>query len=215
MTAIKESSVRKGSMTTPLELASEVRWHDQKVSTQMRLDAMAQKGMCIWFTGLSGSGKSTLANALDLALHGVGKKTYLLDGDNLRHGLCQDLGMREQDRAENIRRAGEVAKLMVDAGLVVLCAFISPYQRDRDRVRGLFDEGQFLEVHVSTPLAVCEGRDPKGLYGKARVGLISDFTGVSSPYEAPVAPEFVVDTSSESLDYAVGRLMATGTGLSS
>ncbi|AGI26116.1 adenylylsulfate kinase [Pseudomonas sp. ATCC 13867] len=188
-------------------LSSEVRWHEQKVTTQMRAEVMQQRGACIWFTGLSGAGKSTLANALDVALYAAGRKTYLLDGDNVRHGLCRDLGMAEADRAENIRRAGEVAKLMVDAGLIVLCAFISPYRRDRERLRAQFQPGQFVEVHVSTPLDLCEQRDPKGLYSKARQGLISDFTGIDSPYEVPPAPEFVVDTSLEPLDLSIRRLL--------
>ncbi|WP_152226250.1 adenylyl-sulfate kinase [Pseudomonas sp. SCB32] len=189
------------------ELKSHVRWHEQQVTTQMRSGVMRQKGACIWFTGLSGSGKSTLANALDVALHEAGKKTYLLDGDNIRHGLCRDLGMSEAERSENIRRAGETAKLMVDAGLVVLCAFISPYCRDRERVRALFEPAQFVEVYVSTPLDQCEQRDPKGLYSKARQGLISSFTGLDSPYEAPSAPDFIIDTSAEHLQVSVHRLL--------
>lgn len=168
---------------------------------------MQQRGACIWFTGLSGSGKSTLANVLDLRLHEAGKKTCLLDGDNIRHGLCQDLGMSAADRAENIRRAGEVAKLMVDAGLIVLCAFISPYQRDRERLRALFDPGRFVEVYVATPLSLCEQRDPKGLYSKARQGLIRGFTGIDSPYETPLEPELRVDTSWEPLEDSVQRLL--------
>lgn len=185
---------------------AEVRWHEQKVTAPMRADALQQNGLCIWFTGLSGSGKSTLANALDLSLYAAGMRTYLLDGDNLRHGLCSDLGMQEEDRTENIRRAGEVARLMVDAGLIVLCAFISPYQRDRDRVRALFTPSQFVEVHVSTPLEQCEIRDPKGLYSKARKGLISNFTGLDSPYEIPATPDFKIDTSVEHLQDSVLRL---------
>jgi adenylylsulfate kinase len=173
----------------------------------MRSAAMSQRGLCVWFTGLSGAGKSTLANAMDIELHQAGKRTYLLDGDNLRHGLCRDLGMSEADRTENIRRVGEVAKLMVDAGLIVLCAFISPYQRDREQVRTLFGAEQFIEVYVSTPLTVCEQRDAKGLYRKVRQGLLSGFTGVDSPYEAPLAPEFSIDTSSESLTDAVQRML--------
>lgn len=188
------------------QLASQVHWHAQKVSTHMRETLMQQKGMCLWFTGLSGSGKSTLANALDGELHRVGAKTYLIDGDNIRHGLCRDLGMDEAERSENIRRAGEVARLMVDAGLVVLCAFISPYQRDRQRVRALFEPAQFIEVYVATPQALCERRDPKGLYRKARKGLISNFTGIDSPYERPVAAEVVVDTGVERIEDAVRRL---------
>ncbi|WP_454866429.1 adenylyl-sulfate kinase [Pseudomonas umsongensis] len=190
-----------------IQLNSHVRWHEHRVTSQMRSAAMSQKGLCVWFTGLSGAGKSTLANAMDIELHQAGKRTYLLDGDNLRHGLCRDLGMSEADRTENIRRVGEVAKLMVDAGLIVLCAFISPYQRDREQVRTLFGAEQFIEVYVSTPLTVCEQRDAKGLYRKVRQGLLSGFTGVDSPYEAPLAPEFSIDTSSESLIDAVQRML--------
>ncbi|MNJ54686.1 Adenylyl-sulfate kinase [compost metagenome] len=190
-----------------IQLNSHVRWHEHRVTSQMRSAAMSQRGLCVWFTGLSGAGKSTLANAMDIELHQVGKRTYLLDGDNLRHGLCRDLGMSEADRTENIRRVGEVAKLMVDAGLIVLCAFISPYQRDREQVRTLFGAEQFIEVYVSTPLTVCEQRDAKGLYRKVRQGLLSGFTGVDSPYEAPLAPEFSIDTSSESLTDAVQRML--------
>jgi len=190
-----------------IQLNSHVRWHEHRVTSQMRSAAMSQRGLCVWFTGLSGAGKSTLANAMDIELHQAGKRTYLLDGDNLRHGLCRDLGMSEADRTENIRRVGEVAKLMVDAGLIVLCAFISPYQRDREQVRTLFGAEQFIEVYVSTPLTVCEQRDAKGLYRKVRQGLLSGFTGVDSPYEAPLAPEFSIDTSSESLTDAVQRML--------
>lgn len=188
-------------------LASQVRWHEQKVTTEMRSEGMGQQGACVWFTGLSASGKSTLANALDAALYIDGKKCYLLDGDNFRHGLCCDLGMEEADRSENIRRAGEVAKLMADAGLIVLCAFISPCQRDRDRVRALFNSSRFIEVYVSTPLEFCEGRDPKGLYSKARQGLISNFTGIDSPYELPTAPDVIIDTSIEPIDESLKRVL--------
>ncbi|WP_078474127.1 adenylyl-sulfate kinase [Pseudomonas sp. MF4836] len=190
-----------------IQLNSHVRWHEHRVTSQMRAASMSQKGLCVWFTGLSGAGKSTLANALEIELHRAGKKTYLLDGDNVRHGLCGDLGMSEVDRTENVRRAGEVAKLMVDAGLIVLCAFISPYQRDRERVRALFESEQFVEVYVSTPLKACETRDTKGLYSKARQGLLCGLTGVDSPYEQPVAPEISVDTCSVPLADAVQRLL--------
>lgn len=168
---------------------------------------MRQKGACVWFTGLSGSGKSTLANALDVALSSSGKKTFLLDGDNLRHGLCSDLGMTESDRCENIRRAGEVAKLMSDAGLIVICAFISPYEKDRKLVRGLFDCSQFIEVYLSTDIQVCEQRDPKGLYSKARKGLIRNFTGIDSAYEPPHFSEFKFDTNCQSVEMIVKKLI--------
>ncbi|WP_371915410.1 adenylyl-sulfate kinase [Pseudomonas sp. CC6-YY-74] len=152
------------------------------VSPAMRARALRQKPACIWFTGLSGAGKSTLANALEFALHECGLQTMLLDGDNLRHGLCQDLTMSAADRTENIRRVAEVARLMVDAGLIVVAAFISPFARDREAARARFAPGEFIEVFVDTPLAICEQRDPKGLYRQVRAGMIKDFTGVDSPY---------------------------------
>lgn len=164
-------------------------WHPHAVTKQHRSDAKGQRPLVIWFTGLSGAGKSTLAGALEEALAGLGKHTYLLDGDNVRHGLCGDLGFDEGARRENIRRVGEVAKLMVDAGLIVLTAFISPYREERDLVRGLLGEGEFVEVFVDAPLSVCEERDPKGLYKKARAGEITNFTGIDAAYEAPLKPE--------------------------
>lgn len=146
----------------------------------------------MWFTGLSGSGKSTLADAVERQLFAANIQTYLLDGDNVRHGLCHDLGFNESDRQENMRRIGEVAKLMVDAGLVVSTAFISPYRADRQRVRELFSDDQFIEIYVDTPLYICEQRDPKGLYSKARAGEIANFTGIDSPYEPPISPELYI-----------------------
>jgi len=147
----------------------------------------------LWFTGLSGSGKSTLAGALEQALFSLGVSTYLLDGDNVRHGLCRDLGFSDEDRRENIRRVGEVAKLMVDAGLVVLTAFISPHKVEREMVRAQLAEGQFIEIFVDTPLETCEARDPKGLYKKARAGELKNFTGIDSIYQAPEKPEIHID----------------------
>lgn len=160
----------------------------------MRAASLGQTPRCIWLTGLSGSGKSTIANALESALHGEGYHTFLLDGDNVRHGLNKDLGMSEADRTENIRRVGEVAKLMVDAGLIVVSAFISPFRDDRDCVREMFAPSEFIEVFVDASLEECERRDPKGLYKKAREGIIRDFTGIDSPYEAPAAAELTVHT---------------------
>jgi adenylyl-sulfate kinase len=168
---------------------------------------MAQQPRCIWLTGLSGSGKSTIANALDATFNTNGIKSFLLDGDNVRHGLNKDLGMTEADRAENIRRVGEVAKLMVDAGLIVICAFISPYNRDRQMVRSIFDYNQFLEVYLETPLAVCEDRDPKGLYKKARAGVIKQFTGISAPYETPENPEVAINTAELSTGDSVKHII--------
>ena len=164
-------------------------WHQHSVERQQREKRNGHQGALLWFTGLSGSGKSTLAGALEQQLFSANIHTYLLDGDNVRHGLCRDLGFSDQDRQENIRRIGEVAKLMVDAGLLVSAAFISPYRQERDVVRSLFDKNQFIEVYVDTPLAVCEQLDPKGLYQKARAGEIRQFTGIDSPYEPPIAAE--------------------------
>ena len=165
------------------------------------------KPAVIWFTGLSGSGKSTIANHLENELYKLGCHTYLLDGDNVRHGLNRDLGFTHSDRVENIRRMGEVAKLFADAGQIVLTAFISPFKSDRAMVRGLLPEGQFIEVFVDTPLEECEKRDPKGLYKKARAGEIGYFTGISSPYEAPEDPEVAIDTINDSNEQSVARII--------
>ena len=167
-----------------------------------------QRACCIWFTGLSGAGKTTLGNRLDQTLVAHGLHSYLLDGDRLRKGLCQDLGMNEDSRRENVRRIGEVAKLMVDAGLIVIVSAISPYREDRDACREHFTEGQFIEVHVSTPLIECMRRDAKGLYRAVREGRIRNFTGIDSPYQAPAEPEFVVDTSTDSGDTFIDQLLA-------
>ncbi len=168
-------------------------WHPHPVTREQREQLRGHRGAVLWFTGLSGSGKSTVAGALEQVLHARGVGTYLLDGDNVRHGLCRDLGFSDDDRRENIRRVGEVARLMVDAGLVVLSAFISPHRAERQMVRELAGEGRFLEIFVDTPLAVCEARDPKGLYRKARAGELRNFTGIDSAYEAPPAPELHLD----------------------
>ncbi|WP_322527552.1 sulfate adenylyltransferase subunit CysN [Salinicola sp. LHM] len=183
-------------------------WHDMAVTKRRRAERNRQKPSIIWFTGLSGAGKSTVADALERQLFGMGYNTYLLDGDNVRHGLCRDLGFSDEDRQENIRRIGEVARLMVDAGMVTLVSFISPFRDDRRMIRNLVEDGEFIEVFVNTPLAVCEQRDPKGLYRKARRGEISQFTGISSPYEAPESPEVEIDTSAYDLEETVGRLIA-------
>ncbi|MEB6338217.1 adenylyl-sulfate kinase [Serratia rhizosphaerae] len=164
-------------------------WHPHAVTRADRETRNGHRGVVLWFTGLSGSGKSTVAGALEQALHAMGVRTYLLDGDNVRHGLCRDLGFSDDDRRENIRRVGEVAKLMVDAGLVVLTAFISPHRAERQMVRDMLDDGQFVEVFVDTPLAICEARDPKGLYKKARAGELRNFTGIDAVYQAPEAAD--------------------------
>lgn len=188
-------------------------WQDTAVMKAQRSQALGQKPMVLWFTGLSGAGKTSIANAVEERLQALGRATYLLDGDNIRHGLCSDLGFSPEDRAENIRRIGEVARLMVDAGLIVMASFISPSDAQRQRVRKAFATGEFHEVYISTPLAVCEERDPKGLYKLARSGQLAQFTGVSAAYEAPPAPELSIDTSTTSLpecarllvDYIVAR----------
>ena len=177
------------------------------VSTADRERLMGQRGCVLWFTGLSGSGKSTLANTLDAELHGRGIKTVLLDGDNVRHGLCGDLGFSADDRHENLRRIAEVAKLMADTGLVVLTAFVSPYRSDRDRARAIVGPERFAEIYVDAPVEVCATRDVKGLYAKAQAGLITDFTGVNSPYEAPLAPELTVASGSEPLTQSAAHVL--------
>ncbi len=188
-------------------------WHHGAVSRADREKLNDHKSMILWFTGLSGAGKSTLANEVEALLHKKGKRTYILDGDNVRQGLCGDLTFSDDDRVENIRRIGEVAKLMVDAGLITLSAFISPFRAERQRVRDLVSEGDFIEVYCRCDLSVCEERDVKGLYKKARAGEIAEFTGISSPYEEPENAEVVVDTDKHSLqecaeqvvDYLVGK----------
>lgn len=175
--------------------ATNITWHETTVSMKDREQLLNQRGCVIWFTGLSGSGKSTLANVVAHLLHERKHHTYVLDGDNVRHGLNKNLGFSPEDREENIRRVGEVARLFVDAGTIVMTAFISPYRADRDQARGLLSENRFVEVYVDCPLDVCEERDPKGLYKKARSGEIKEFTGISAPYETPDNPEIVIDTS--------------------
>ena len=169
--------------------ASNVHWQAQDIDQAARALLKQQQPQCVWFTGLSGSGKSTLANLLEKRLHAAGRHTCLLDGDNLRQGLNRDLGFSDADRVENIRRVAEVSRLMVDAGLIVLVSFISPFRSDRRMARSLFAEGEFVEVYVDTPIEVCEERDVKGLYAKARRGELKNFTGIDSPYEAPERPE--------------------------
>ena len=183
-------------------------WHDHHVSKHERATIKQQKPCILWFTGLSGSGKSTIANAVEAALLSHSKHTYLLDGDNIRMGLNKGLTFSDKDRIENIRRIGEVSKLFVDAGLIVLTAFISPFQRDRDMVRNLVEEKEFIEVFVDTPLEICEQRDPKGLYKKARKGEISNFTGIDSPYEAPNTPEIHIKNDKISIDEAVEQVIS-------
>ena len=168
-------------------------YHKGNISKADRSKCYSQKPCILWFTGLSASGKSTIANEVESILFGLQKHSYLLDGDNIRMGLNKDLGFSKEDRNENIRRIGEVSKLFVDAGMIVLTAFISPFRRERDRVRELMEDGEFIEIFIDTPLAICESRDPKGLYKKAKRGEIPDFTGIDSPYESPYNPEIHID----------------------
>lgn len=181
-------------------MSENIVWHQHNVSHQDRCQQKSQKPCVLWFTGLSGSGKSTVANAVEALLFKNNNHSYLLDGDNVRHGLNKDLSFNDEDRVENVRRIGEVAKLFADSGLIVLSAFISPFRTDRQQVRELLNEGEFIEVFVDTPLEVCEQRDPKGLYKKARAGDIQNFTGLDSPYETPESPEIHLQAGSKPVD---------------
>ncbi len=183
-----------------VQKSSNITWHQGDVTTKDREALLNQKGVVLWFTGLSGSGKSTLAHAVEKALHTEGYLTYVLDGDNIRHGLNKNLGFSPEDRQENIRRIGEVAKLFADAGVITMTAFISPYRADRDQARQLCPEKRFVEIYVKVPLDIAEERDPKGLYKKARAGEIKEFTGISAPYEEPEAAEIEIDTSLVTLE---------------
>ena len=189
-------------------MSTNIVWNKHAVDKARRAESLGQKPRVLWFTGLSGSGKSTIANLLEQKLTAQDKHTYLLDGDNIRHGLCGDLGFTAQDRVENIRRISEVSKLFVDAGMIVITAFISPFRADRAFCRNLLAEGEFVEVFVDTPIEVCEQRDPKGLYKKARSGDIKDFTGIDSDYEAPNTPEIRLEYVEESAEQTVERLYA-------
>lgn len=188
--------------------SSNIHWHEAVVSRLLRERRNGHKSFILWFTGLSGSGKSTLAHAVEEALYERGCRTFVFDGDNVRHGLCADLGFSAEDREENIRRIGEMAKLFTEAGVIALTAFISPYRADRARVRALVAPEDFIEIYCHCPLEVCEQRDVKGLYAKARQGLIKDFTGVSSVYEAPETPELSLDTGSLPLTECVEQVLA-------
>jgi adenylylsulfate kinase len=187
--------------------ATNVTWHDHHVSKTKRAGLNGHKGAVLWLTGLSACGKSTIANTVDHLLHSQGKRTYVLDGDNVRMGLNKNLGFSAEDRTENIRRIGEVAKLFADAGLITLTAFISPYREDRNKVRELFGEGEFLEIYVNASLETCEARDPKGLYKKARAGEIKGFTGIDDPYEAPENPEIELDADNKGIDELAGEVI--------
>jgi adenylylsulfate kinase len=187
--------------------ATNVVWHSHTVKREERENLLKQKGVVIWFTGLSGSGKSTVANEVAHKLHTMRKVAYILDGDNIRHGLNKDLGFSPEDREENIRRISEVANLFADAGIITLTAFISPYRKDRDFCRSLAGEGRFIEVYTKASLDTCEERDPKGMYKKAREGIIKEFTGISAPYEHPLNPELLIDTDVENVEESAEKVM--------
>ncbi len=182
-------------------------WHHATVTRKRREADHGHRAVVLWFTGLSGAGKSTLAHAVEEELHQRSCSTYVLDGDNVRHGLCSDLGFSELDRQENIRRIGEMSKLFIEAGVITLTAFISPFRNDREKVRSLMPHGDFIEIYCKAPLEVCEQRDIKGLYARARRGEIPDFTGISSPYEEPDKPELVVPTGTEPLEHCVRMVL--------
>jgi bifunctional enzyme CysN/CysC len=192
-----------------LRRSHNIHWQDVKVDKSARAEQNSHGPAVVWLTGLSGSGKSTIANIVESKLHALGVRTYLLDGDNVRHGLNRDLGFTDADRVENIRRIAEVSALMVDAGLVVLVSFISPFRAERRLAREAVEDGEFIEVHVDTPLALAEERDPKGLYAKARRGELANFTGIDSPYEPPEAPEVRIDTTVTSAEDAADEIIDT------
>ena len=211
---LTNATVAAGMLHFSLRRAQNVHWQALDISREAHASLKNQKPAVLWFTGLSGSGKSTIANLVEKKLHRMNRHTFLLDGDNVRHGLNKDLGFTEADRIENIRRVGEVAKLMVDAGLIVITAFISPFRAEREMVRAMLPEGDFIEVFIDTSLAEAEKRDVKGLYKKARSGQLKNFTGIDSPYEAPLAPEVRIDTTTMSAEQAatviVNRLLGDG-----
>ena len=190
-----------------LSKATNVVWHNASIDREDRAMQRGHGSAILWFTGLSGSGKSTLANAVNTVLHKSGYSTYVLDGDNIRHGLCKDLGFSDHDREENIRRIGEVSKLFLDAGIIVLTAFVSPFRNDRNNARALVGKNDFIEIYCSADLRICEARDPKGLYAKAREGIIKDFTGISSPYEEPKSPELLIDTGNIKIEECVDKVI--------
>lgn len=190
-----------------IQKATNITWHEGNITKQDRERLLQQKGVVLWYTGLSGSGKSTLALAVEEKLFEQGHLCMVLDGDNIRHGLNKNLGFSPADREENIRRIGEVSKLFADAGMITMTAFISPYRKDRDQARSLLNEGEFIEIYVEVPLDVAEERDPKGLYKKARSGEISEFTGISAPYEEPLNPELTINTAHAPVEQCVDQVL--------
>jgi len=182
-------------------------WHHATVTRQRRNIQNNHKSTVLWFTGLSGSGKSTLAHAVEEELHQIGCRTIVLDGDNIRHGLCKDLDFSDENRKENIRRIGEVAKLFIESGVITLTAFISPFKEERNKARELLADGDLIEIYVKCPISVCEARDVKGMYKKAKANKIKNFTGISSPYEVPESPDLIVDTDQEILDESVDKVL--------
>ncbi|KRC81696.1 sulfate adenylyltransferase subunit CysN [Sphingomonas sp. Root241] len=206
---VTNATVAAGMLHHALRRAQNVHWQAVEITREAHAAQKGQRARLLWFTGLSGSGKSTIANLVEKKLHAMGKHSFLLDGDNIRHGLNRDLGFSDADRVENIRRVGEVARLMTDAGLIVLTAFISPFRAEREMVRAMLPEGDFFEIFIDTPIAEAERRDPKGLYRKARAGEIANFTGISSPYEAPENPQIRIDTTKETPEAAAERIVET------
>lgn len=204
---INNQTIGMGMINFSLRRSQNIQLQNLTINKNLREKINGHKGQVLWMTGLSGSGKSTIANELEKILYSQGKKTYILDGDNIRHGLNKDLGFTDKDRVENIRRVAEVAKLMCDAGLIVITAFISPFRLEREMARSLFEKNDFKEIYISTPLKVAEKRDPKGLYKKARQGKIPNFTGIDSIYEKPTNPELEIDTSKVSLSKAVKKIL--------
>jgi bifunctional enzyme CysN/CysC len=205
---LNNATVAAGMIEFGLRRATNVQWQELSIDKGARSGLKGQRPCVLWFTGLSGSGKSTIANLIEKRLHALGRHTYVLDGDNVRHGLNKDLGFSDADRVENIRRVAETAKLFVDAGLIVMVSFISPFRSEREMARELFAEGEFLEIFVDTPLEICEKRDPKGLYKKARAGLISNFTGIDSDYELPETPDLIVRTNRVAAEELAEQLLA-------
>ena len=201
------ATIAGGMLNFALRRSQNIHWAPADITREVHAAQKGQRAAVVWLTGLSGAGKSTIANLVEQRLYALGRHSFLLDGDNVRHGLNRDLGFTDADRVENIRRVGEVARLMVDAGLIVVTAFISPFRAERDMVRKMLPPGEFIEVHVDTPLAEAERRDVKGLYRKARAGQLKNFTGIDSPYEAPVTPELRIDTTALSAEAAAGLIV--------